>query len=658
MTVENYLFLIFAGIGGAVFIRSCYQRLRLLSLGTNYELSGSYWHRIWNLIVYPLLQRCAINRKYLFGLNHALLFWSFLVLLLANGEFIISGIFPQITFANLPDGWYFPLAFTFDVVSILALLSVILAVSRRLFFAPKYIEAKSKDAFIILGLVGSLMLAFFFNHSAEIALEPTAAAAYMPVSNLMAETLWNTTPRSTLMMIADVSWWLHALILLIFLNYLPYSKHMHVLTSIPNVYLRRFEHPATPRREEFTPDSKFGDGQINEFTWKSLLDTFACTECGRCSDNCPATRTGKDLNPRLVIHNLKVNLLKNGPLLLSEKPVVLPLINEGRGGSIGTNTLWDCTTCGACVNVCPVFIEQYPRIIEMRRYLVETRSNFPDELLGFFDNMEQRSNPWGLTAGERTKWTTGLDVKIFQPGQTEYLLYTGCFGSYDARAKHITVAVSKILNAAGISWGILGKDEKCCGDSVRQLGNEYVFEKMVKENIKVFETKGIKKVITTCPHCFNTLKQHYPQFGIQMEVIHHTEFIADLINRGKLPLQPVDFGKVIYHDPCYLGRYHQMYDEPRSTLKSATGQKPLEFDSNRESSFCCGAGGGRMWLEESQGKRINIQRTEDALEKKPGTICVACPYCMTMFEDGLKDKGAPQDLRVLDIAEIVVQAMK
>ncbi len=654
MTISNWVFLGILAIAVVAFIWSCRNRFRLVALGKTEDRSGSTGKRIWNVIIYPFLQRCAMNPFYRFGINHAILFWCFMVLLLANGEFLIHGVFPAATYANLPQGLYFTLAFIFDIVSILALLAVILAVCRRLFFPPKYIQARSRDAFIILSMIATLMIAFFGVHSAEITLGEETAFKYMPVSNWIANNLMSGATETTV----KVFWWIHAVVLLSFLNYLPYSKHMHILTSIPNVYLRNLTGSTAPKREEFKKGNSYGAGQVNDFTWKNLLDSYSCTECGRCSDNCPATVTGKPLNPRLLIHDIKVNLLKNGPQLVSGKPAAFTLIGGQKEGSIAEEVLWDCTTCGVCVAVCPVFIEQFPRIVDMRRQLVETRSKFPEELLNFFENMEQRSNPWGITPGDRAKWATGIDVKMFEAGKTEYLLYVGCFGSFDSRAKQVTVAIAKILNAAGVSWGILGKDEKCCGDSLRRLGNEYVFEQLAKDNIKMFQSKGATKIITECPHCFTTLKNDYAQFGVKLEVIHHSEFINDLIKQGKLKLNQTDLGKLVFHDSCYLGRYNDIYQAPRETVKAVTGKTPVEMDRNMERSFCCGAGGGRMWLEESRGKRINIERTEQALKKAPKTICVSCPYCMTMFEDGLKDKNADKDVQVLDIAEVVVKALK
>jgi Fe-S oxidoreductase len=449
-------------------------------------------------------------------------------------------------------------------------------------------------------------------------------------------------------------------VLLAFLNYLPYSKHIHVLTSIFNCFFKNLEKTNTQPREEFVKGNTFGVDQVNGFNWKDLFDSYSCTECGRCSDCCPATSTDKPLNPRLVIHDIKVNLLENGPLLAgNNKESKLPLIGESGEGSVSEEVLWECTTCGVCMEVCPVFIEHVPKIVEMRRNLVEMKAKFPEELLTFFENIEQRSNPWGIAPTDRTKWAAEIDVKPFEESKTEYLFYVGCAGAFDARSRRVTLAIASILDAAGISWGILGKDELCCGDSLRRLGNEYVFDYLAKENTRMFQEQGVKKIITQCPHCYSTYKNDYRQYGLEAEVIHHTELINDLIRDGKLKLNKAgDLGNVVFHDSCYLGRYNSIYEAPRQALASATGQSPMEMEKNHDESFCCGAGGGRMWMEENIGKRIYVTRTEEALKKDPGTVCVCCPYCMTMFEDGLKDKAADDKVQVLDLAEIVAKALK
>jgi Fe-S oxidoreductase len=538
-------------------------------------------------------------------------------------------------------------------MSILALLAVISAIIRRFTFPPPYTEAKSRDAFVILGLVAVLMIAFFGMNASEIAAGTERAASYMPVANWVAS--WLPSGAAGLDTAARTFWWIHAVVLLSFLNYLPYSKHMHIMTSIPNCFFKSLEKVKTQPREEFKKGNIFGVGQVENFTWKGLFDSYSCTECGRCSDSCPATFTGKPLQPRLFIHDIKVNLLKNAS---KDGHQELPLIGGEGEGSVAEEVIWECTTCGACMEVCPVFIEHVPRIVDMRRHLVEMKAKFPEELLLLFENMEQRSNPWGIAPTERTKWSADIDVQPFEAGKTEYLFYTGCAGALDARNRSTTLSLAKIFDKAGISWGTLGRDEMCCGDSLRRLGNEYVFDRMAQANIKMFTEKGVKKIITQCPHCFTTLKNDYKQYGVELEVIHHTEFINNLIQEGRLKLNTAsDLGKVVFHDSCYLGRYNGIYDAPRNVIASATGSLPLEMERARDKAFCCGGGGGRMWMEEKEGSLINVARVEEALKKQPDTVCVSCPYCMTMFDDGLKDKEAADKVRVLDLAEIVARAL-
>lgn len=633
---------------------SCYRRFGLVLKGRPDNRFNALHRRFWNMLFYAFGQRRVVSKP--FGINHFVLFWAFMVLLLANAEFLLNGLAPDvISYSRLPDGAYFTLSCIFDIVSVLALLSVIVAVIRRLAFPPPHIEARSRDAFVILGLVGALMIAFFGMHASEIAQGTERAARYMPISNFGAAIIPSGASAGSLETAAGVFWWIHAVILLSFLNYLPYSKHMHVLASIPNCFFKSLEKIKTQSREEFTRDNTFGVGQVDQFPWKGLFDSYACTECGRCSDACPATFTGKPLEPRLVIHDIKVSLLKSGKNNGGEE---LPLIGGDGEGSVSEEVLWECTTCGACMEVCPVFIEHVPRIVDMRRHLVEMKAKFPEELLTLFENMEQRSNPWGIAPAERTKWAAEIDVQPFEAGKTEYLFYTGCAGALDARNRHTTLSVAKILDAGGVSWGTLGRDELCCGESLRRLGNEYIFDHMARENLKMFEEKGVRKIITQCPHCYTTLKNDYKQYGADLEVVHHTEFILALIKEGKLKLKASDdLGNVVFHDSCYLGRYNLIYDAPRQVVTEATGKAPTEMERNRDNAFCCGAGGGRMWMEEKEGTLINVARVEEALEKKAETVCVCCPYCMTMFDDGLKDKEAADKVRVLDLAEIVAEAL-
>jgi len=665
-SLESLLFAVLLVCGLGFFLRNVFRLFAMVCLGKAENRFDHLCSRFKGMVLYAFLQLRVVSEK--FGINHFLLFWGFIVLLLVNAQFFIAGVFPLFSFSFLGTIPYGILLFMADIMSLLVLACVVVAVIRKVFFRPPHIEA-TLDAFFILFMVASLMLAYFGLHACEIKLGEVTMISWMPVSHALAN-LFTTTPPETTHLLARIFWWIHALVLLFFVNYLPYSKHLHILTAIPNCFFRSFSFVTTVPRLVFKRGLTFGTSKVVQFSWKDLFDFLSCTECGRCQAACPAHNTDKPLNPREVIHQGKMNLLANGRPILSSRPadtlapapadasMSVPLIN-GSEESVATDAIWACTTCGACMAKCPVFIEHVPKLIEMRRHLVMEKAQFTEELTAFFENSEQRFNPWGIAPTDRAKWAQDLDITLLADGKkVEYLFYVGCAGAFDSRNRQVTTALTRILNAANISWGILGTEEKCCGDSLRRLGNEYVFDKLAQDNIQIFKKYGIKKIITYCPHCFSTLKNDYKQFGADFEVIHHSQFIYNLIQQGKISLKGSMDGKTVIHDSCYLGRYNDIYSEPREIIKSASnGTAPLEMKRCGQESFCCGAGGGRMWMEELIGKRIYLERTQEALGMNPSTIAVSCPYCMTMFEDGVKDEKAQDTVKVKDISEIVAEAL-
>ena len=650
-------FFIFVLFGGATlfFLWSLYQRLGLVRLGRSENRFDHVGQRLRAMIEFAFGQKRVLARP--FGVNHFIFFWACIFLVAVNVEFVVGGVFPALSLAKFPDALYFPIRLVSDVMSLLTLGAVLAALIRRTFF-PLYPSARNIQSYLIVGVIAVHMLAYFGINAAEIALGRERAIAYMPVSAFFAS-FFSGTSEIGLERFHGLFWWIHAFALLVLFNYLiPYSKHLHVFTAIGNCFFRNLGKPNTQPREVFEVGTNLGADEVGKLTWKDLFDSFACTECGRCQDVCPAQNTGKKLNPRQVINYIKINLLANGSALRMGKSPELALIGDGGEGSCSEEAIWDCTTCGACLEACPVFIEHPQKLVKMRRHLVQMKSRFPDELLNLFENMEQRSNPWGIAPSERTKWSSLLEVKEFNPEETEYLFFVGCAGSFDTRNKHVTVALARIMDAAGVSWGTLGKDELCCGDSVRRLGNEYVFEQMALKNVELLQSRGVKKIITQCPHCFSALKNDYRQYGLELEVVHHSQLIGEHLKSGRLKLpKTVDIGHVLFHDSCYLGRHNDTYQAPRDVIAAATGVAPGEFERNRENSFCCGAGGGRMWMEENSGSRINRERVKESLRQKPDTICVSCPYCMTMITDGLKDEKA-ETVRVLDVAEVVAESMR
>ena len=653
--MERTLFFVLLSLSLAAFSFSCFRRLALVAVGSKDSRFDQPLARFKEMMVYALGQKRVVSRP--FGINHGVIFWAFLVLAVANLEFLLSGVSPALSFALLPVPIHGALLFLFDICSLAALVAVAVAAVRRT-VNPPFEGARTFEAYFILSMIAILMLAYFGLNGVRIAQGELPASAAIPVSNLAANLISATAAAGHLEQAGSIFWWIHAVVLLGFMNFLPYSKHMHILTAIPNVFLRTLGKSNTQEREEFSEGNSYGAATVDRLSWKDLLDSFSCTECGRCQQSCPAAATGKALNPRQVIHAIKENLLQNGAAMEklsgdAEAERCVSLIGDGVHGGTKESALWSCTSCGACMEACPVFIEHLPKIVKMRRHLVQMEAKFPEELLNLFENMEQRSNPWGMAPSERSKWSSQLELRPFEAGKTEYLLFVGCSGAFDARNKQVSVALTRVLDAAGVSYGVLGKEEKCCGDSVRRLGNEFLFDRMAGESVQQFQAKGVTKVITQCPHCFTTLKNDYRQYGVELEVVHHSELIKELLQQGRLSLaQSAELGSVVFHDSCYLGRHNDVYDAPREVLREATGQEVLEMERSRENAFCCGAGGGRMWLEEHEGTPINRTRVKEALEQNPGTICVSCPFCMTMFEDGIKEVSG-STTRVKDIAEVV-----
>jgi Fe-S oxidoreductase len=465
----------------------------------------------------------------------------------------------------------------------------------------------------------------------------------------------------------ETFWWVHSVLVLAFMNYLPYSKHLHVLTSVPNVYFSstRPRGALKPLNLEAENVEKFGAADIEDLTWKQLLDGYTCTECGRCTDSCPANLTGKMLSPRKIIMDIRDRTFEKGPLMLAgvteapgtegaKSPLEKTLLND----SITAQELWACTTCMACVQECPVNIEHVDAILEMRRNLVLMESAFPPEVQTVFRNLENNFTPWAFSASARADWAEGREIALMSATQdAEVLFWVGCAGAYDTRYKKVTQAFAGLMKHAGIRFAILGTEEKCTGDPARRIGNEYLAQILIKENVQTLNKYGVRKIVTTCPHCLNALLNEYPDFGGKYEVVHHTDFLWRLVDGGRIRITAAQKAKITYHDSCYLGRYNQIYESPRETLRAIPGLELVEMKRSRSRGLCCGAGGGQMWMEEKEGKRVNIERTEEALGVHPEVIGTACPFCMTMMTDGVKAKEASEHVEVKDIAEILLDAV-
>jgi len=611
----------------------------------------------------------AIGSRY-----HFLIFWGFIVITIGTTETLIQGLFPSFSLAALlGDPVAHALWAMMDVANVLVLVTLVFAVFRRVVLQPRLIPM-SRDAAAILGAIATLMLTHLGVH----ALRGVAAGAPepgFPMSALLGQGLAGVSPGAATAG-AEVLWWVHVFTVLAFLNYLLYSKHSHIIAALPNIYFRNLDQRGIVAKLNLEADDMTQTGVVSDykdFTWRSLLDGFACTECARCTNSCPAYNTGKPLSPMQVIHDIRDDLksrLNRGPLdriletfqhgkeAAAKAGEIIPLI----GTRTSEDALWACTTCGACQQVCPVFIEHPEKIIQERQNLVLVQEKVPPDLARTFTNLERNGNPWGIGADKRMDWATGHDVPTLDDKpDAEYLLWVGCAGAYDDRIKKQTLALVDVLKEGGVDFAVLGLEEGCTGDPARRSGNEMLYQMQAQQNVENMNAKKVKKVITACPHCLHTIKNEYPQLGGNFEVRHHTQLIRELVAAGKIQMDATKTqGKAVtLHDPCYLGRWNGEYDAPRDVLDAVpTTDARIELPRNRENGFCCGAGGGRMWMEEKLGTRVNHNRVDEVLASGADTVATACPFCTIMLTDGVNDRNATDKVQVLNVSELVARSMK
>jgi Fe-S oxidoreductase len=582
---------------------------------------------------------------------HAFIFWGFCVLLPTIVIAMIAIVDRDQTLPWLGrQGWYVLLV---DVFAALVLCGVLAAIYIRKVLRPRRFDGSHRrEADLILAWIACIVTTLLLWHAARIAIGVAEfPPGWAPISHGLSHLFG---PGGVSRVAERVLVWAHVLAILTFLAYLPYSKHLHIATAAVNVWFGRTRARGRLEPLRFDEDAdetelRFGAGTAADLTWKEMLDGFSCTECGRCQDACPAFATGKALSPKLLIMGLRDRVFADGPLLLAgERAELSPLVP----GGVSDEVVWDCVTCGACIEACPVSIEHVDHIVDLRRHLVMVESRFPTEAEPMLRDVERASNPWGRAQSERADWARELGVRVLAPGDPapEILYWVGCAPAFDERARSAAQSTARLLAAAGVDFAILGPREGCTGDPARRMGNEYVFQAAAEQNVATLSEAGITRIVTGCPHCFNTLANEYPDFGGHYEVLHHTELLAALVRQGRLaPAAGVE--RIAYHDSCYLARHNDVLAAPRQ-LVAAAGT-PVEMARSGRNTFCCGAGGAHMWMEERAGA-INEERVREAAATGAGTLAVACPYCTVMLDDGVQSTGAP--LRVVDVATLLAES--
>ncbi|QFG27222.1 (Fe-S)-binding protein [Actinomadura sp. WMMB 499] len=630
------------------------------------------------------------------GAAHFAVMWAFFLLATVYLEAAVQLLFGLDAHIPFLQTWG-PIGFVQDTIALACFFGLVTFTAIRFKNSPKRIGRKSRfsgshlsGAWITLFMIFNVIWTMFFFRGVEVARDNFGYSGAAYFSHLSGK-LFEGMSDDTLHVLEAVGLLLHIGVAFVFLVFVVNSKHLHIFLAPLNVMFKRRPDglgAVQPMMsggkpldfEEADPDEDvFGRGKIEDFTWKGFLDMATCTECGRCQSQCPAWNTGKPLSPKMVILELRDHALAKAPYMLAsederekftdEQKLAMQVDKElvADDGVIHPDVLWSCTNCGACVEQCPVDIEHIDHILDMRRFQVMIESSFPSEAGVMLKNLENKGNPWGMSEMKRLEWIEELDFEVEVvddklPEETEYLFWVGCAGALEDRAKKTTKAVAELLHIAGVKFAVLGPMEACTGDPARRLGMEFVFQMLGQQNVETLNDAGAKKIVATCPHCFNTLANEYPQIGGDYEVVHHTQLLAHLVEEGKLtPLAPIE-ENITYHDPCFLGRHNKVYKQPRDIMATVPGVKTQEMHRHKDRGFCCGAGGARMWMEERIGKRINTERVDEALETNPDTVSTACPFCLVMLGDAINEKknagDAKETLEVVDVSQLLIRSIK
>ncbi len=663
----------------SLFCWSMFRRFLPLALMQPDPRQDRLISRLYNMVKYALCQSRFFKRfELIHGLAHVLIFWGFLAVSLNSIHLIGRGFVIDWSLPGLHETTL-GLAYVFlkDLFVLAVMIGCLAALLRRLIIKPERMTL-SWEANLILVWIFVMMLLDIIYSSTLFTLfpnHPEAKTSFLGAFGLTILDFLNLgREENSVVILYNIGFWGHVVLIMGFANYLPYGKHFHVILSLPGVFFSNPENKNQLSKQDFDDeDAIFGVSGLEEFSWKRAIDMYNCTECGRCQINCPAYLSEKPLSPKKLIINERNHLKQRTPAMMragwlkligkQEESQKILEADEGRlmtGEVITDEEIWSCTTCGHCTENCPVLIEHVPNIIDQRRYLVQVESRIPRELATVFKGWENMSNPWTVAANTRGDWFQNLNVKTPEEHpEFEYLYYVGCAGSFDNRNVKVSTAFVRLMQLAEVSFACLGNEETCCGETARRLGSEYTAQSMIEANVALWKELGVKKIVTTCPHCFNTLKNEYPQFEGKYEVLSHIDLINQLILQGKLQPKNGSARKtpIVYHDSCYLGRYNHIYDIPRQIVNAVPGVELVEPERTGRTSFCCGAGGGRMWIDENIGTRINSMRCEQLLETGAKSFAVACPYCLTMLDDSIKDKGLEEEYETLDLAEIVYRSI-
>ena len=684
------VFLLFYG-AVAVFLLVMARHLRVFAAARPLPGNplGNLPARAAGLVQYAFVQT-RMFRDWRAGLMHAGIFWGFVLLTIGTANIVTGGIIETVVSAPFDGALWAAISVMQNVVAVIVLVCIVWAFTRRLITRPKRLTY-NRDALLILGMIGGVVATELLAEAFEFAAHGDQPGAFVAAGLAIPLRAFASGPALEAGFAAF--WWAHMVLVASFLVYLPFSKHLHIATAFPNIWLRKLrprgELPSVDLEDE---QATFGVRTIVDLTSKDLLDGFTCTECGRCEQACPAWNTGKPLNPKTMIMGLRdmsveaqhgVNLIPNSPVVretygltdgITPEALAKPIVDD----AIPYEAVWDCVTCGACVEACPVLIEHVDKIVGLRRNLVLEESRFPQELTAAFRGMEGVGNPWGQPPTGRTDWTKGLPFKVptvadlaGRPGaldELEVLYWVGCAAAFDERNKKVARAFATCLDAAGVRFAILGQEESCTGDPARRMGNEYVWQILAGQNVETLNRyeMGERTIVTACPHCFNTIANEYGQLGGSFRVVHHSVFLSQLLEAGRLRVQDGDGvnggAPVTVHDSCYLARYNGVVAAPRDVLGAMNGLEVREMERSGKQTFCCGAGGGRMWMEETRGTRINTERTRQALETGASTVATSCPFCVVMLRDGLADAAASGAegagaVAARDVAEILAESL-